>query len=188
MATERGDRSHGTWRSRARAGIVAASERGHEMLLLAWATGCGTLGQTCKTEGPSEEWCPIDPCALECDSLRSGVGCCVDTHGYGLDGHDLEVLEATCSEDECDDSRYISAAAALCIAQVNGLGSGVGWCGATLTSLTTELSWLAANTVYDGCEVGSPNWERDVVFVDARTGEAGPVSTLYEDLMECPAE
>lgn len=123
----------------------------------------------CGPEGESQEQCPVDECAAACSTVESGTGCCIDAHGWGLDGDDLDRLLAACSGDDCDPGIYISAEAALCVAQVNGLEPGIGWCGGYF-DFVDGGAWYIRNTTYEGCP-GDPTLEGDGLRIDARSGE-----------------
>lgn len=121
--------------------------------------------------GPEAEWqeqCFVDECAAACSTVASGTGCCIEAHGRGLDGDDVDRLLAACSGDDCDPSLYISAETALCIAQVNGLEPGVGWCGGYF-DFVGGGAWYMRNTTYDGCP-DDTSMRGDGYQIDARTG------------------
>lgn len=155
-------------------------------VLLFLTFSCGVEGDVCGPEGPSEQWCPIDACAASCESVEAGTSCCLDAHGYGLSETSLERLLDDCVGDACDPEDYVSDAAALCIAQVNGLGSGVGWCGAGLVyNDADDVHWYVRNTTEGGCASGDPHTVGDTLTVNARTGEASAISTVFGSAESC---
>lgn len=107
--------------------------------------------------GPSDTGvggCPIDECAADCISVDAGVDCCLAMHGRGLTGHASETLEATCVGGECDSSQYISEETALCVAQVNGLSSGIGECYSGFHMENGTPQWFVSNTLSGNCVSG----------------------------------
>ncbi|MDP2308524.1 MAG: hypothetical protein Q8P18_21065 [Pseudomonadota bacterium] len=92
-----------------------------------------------------------------------------------------------CSGTDCDPDQYLSPEAALCIAQVHGLESGIRWCGSSFEFFGTDETWTNRNTVVYGCtddrEFGDVGY--DVIQLDARTGA---YMDTYEEigLAECP--
>lgn len=159
------------------------------LLSLVACTDVGVGGQeVCGSAGESEAWCPIDACAMQCQSPEAGATCCIDAHGFGLDGADLDTLLSECIEEQCDPDLYISAESALCIGQVNGIGSGVGWCGAGFTMNGGEPTWIVMNTTRDDCateDVEAGTMGGDGVELNARTGAVLGFATIM-GTAECP--
>jgi hypothetical protein len=123
---------------------------------------------------------------MGCSSPEEASGCCLDAHGRGVDGSALEQLLAECSGQACDPEQYISAATALCLAQANGLASGVGWCGAGLVyNGESDVQWLVRNTTEDGCAAGEAFAEGDSIALDARDGSLLGTGTI-SGVVECP--
>ena len=162
-------------------------------LILPWLFACaGSKEDSAKTiacgpSGTSQEECVIDSCAIDCLSIEASIDCCIETHGFGLEGDNLQRLLDDCTGDDCDPHLYISAEAALCVAQVHGLESGVGWCGGWFQS-GSPANWMVSNRTYDGCAVGDPEMASitgDGIQIDARTGTK--IAT-YEQYMSsiCP--
>lgn len=129
----------------------------------------------CGPTSLAEEGCPIDPCAAECSSVASGISCCVEAYGRGnFDDFNLERLMDACSGSDCDPDLYLSPDAALCVAQVYGLESGIGWCGSSFDIVRDDAVWDALSTYLDECADGDDDLGdvgHDLIRIDARTGE-----------------
>lgn len=80
-------------------------------------------------DGPADASCTPHPCAIDCTSREEAVACCIRTEGFGVVEPWLDhQLDGCSSGVECDPNHYLSAGAALCIAQVYGLKPDVGGC------------------------------------------------------------
>lgn len=146
----------------------------------------------CGPDTESEEWCPIDECALGCTSIKEGTACCLDAYGMGnFDEENLELLARGCTGDYCDQEQYISPAAAMCIAQVNGLGSGLGWCGSVIWAYGEDSYWSSYSLIENRCEGEEEGALADIIYwavdVDAFTGGDVSWGKIYA-LAECPGE
>jgi hypothetical protein len=129
-----------------------------------------------------DEACPISSCATECSSEAAAIECCVEGHGRGLSDDALEDLNENCTGDACEDSIYMSEAAALCLAQYNGLESGVDVCRAKLRLPEEEPAlWEVWNTIRDQCTNGSSSEENEIKLIDALAGKLIAEGTSYSD-------
>jgi hypothetical protein len=108
-----------------------------------------------------------------CSSVATGRTCGVDANGLGnFDAYNLDRLTSDCSGADCDPGQYLGPEAALCIAQVHGLESGIRVCGSTFEFSRAEARWTNWNTVVYGCADGRETADvgYDVIQLDARTG------------------
>ncbi len=108
--------------------------------------GCGDhasseVGESAGSPGE----CPIDTCATLAIDEASGVACCIDSFGTGLDGEDLDALTRDCEGDACDPSLYVSEEAAICAAQVCGLSGGIGECWGWFQYGASGGTWIVGN-------------------------------------------
>ena len=142
-------------------------------------------GVLCVAPQEATEECPISDCAATCATRTEGVDCCIQTHGYGLEDVYYEHLVKVCEgEEECDRDRYLSEAAALCIAQVHGLG----WCGGGFFEGDEDFIWSIINTLYESecAEAGMLGHnEGDRMTIDAVTGEVSGTSSIIGTFL-CP--
>lgn len=128
------------------------------------------------TEFPEAEagTCPIDDC-VEAGSEESGIACCLERYGYGLDEDNTARLMETCVGDACNQELYVSDATALCIAQVYGLGSGLGSCSTgfvTVEAEGTTYNWWVENVHSYVCAGRPESGEEsgDLIILDALDG------------------
>ncbi|MDP2307251.1 MAG: hypothetical protein Q8P18_14590 [Pseudomonadota bacterium] len=77
------------------------------MLLLSACTA-SPVGTCALTREDATESCPVASCAIGCTSIEEGLRCCVETHGYGLEGDALAVLAADCEGAACDPDLYLT--------------------------------------------------------------------------------
>jgi hypothetical protein len=109
--------------------------------------GCDGEPAACPAVEEGLPTCPMDACAQTC----GGLECCIEAYGRGLEGQDLDTLLSQCEGDACDPDPYLSAAAAMCAAQVQGFNIGIDACSSSLV-WTTSLYWRARNDMDLPCE------------------------------------
>ncbi len=118
-------------------------------------------------ECPATPTCSLHSCAT--DDIDDGAACCIAAEGMGLDDDAAADLARGCDPDamSCDPEDYIEAAA-VCAAQVAGLGIGAGSCSGSLQVHATDgqVGWLVQNAHAPDCSTG------DCLEVDAVTGSA----------------
>ncbi len=133
---------------------------------------CGTTGRDpATTEAPA---CEFDSCA-ETPSEPDGLACCIDAHGYGIeDADNLERLATSCQAEECDAGRYLSAAAAVCIAQSCGLPLGIGSCYARFEFGSSGPRWAVDNET-EICDDDHLCGGGDILRVQAETGACSEI-------------
>jgi len=120
--------------------------------------------------------CELDSCVGTAEGEGEGLVCCIAAHGYGIeDPNDLERLAARCTGEECDDTRYISEAAAMCVAQTCGLSQGIAGCNAWFQLGSSGASWVVENHTENCDGGGNLCGGGDFMVVDAETGECGEV-------------
>jgi len=154
------------------------------------ALGCSELEEeTCGIPPSSNEECPVSSCAENCDDRVLGVLCCLDQFGYGLDHEDETILMEDCQGGTCDANKHISERAALCIAQVHGLESGVGWCGGAFANSNPFFRWSVINTTYESeCTPDSEYFHKssDLMYVDSLTGVVSEGTSGVNGTGLCP--
>lgn len=195
-----------TWNSRRRARRVTyassaapgSAGRGHAagplpllplLLLLAPEPACHSPAGNCGAVERGNDECPVDDCAESCQSIESGVACCIDHHGYGLDARDAEEVALSCTGEACSPDWHLTSQAAVCIAQVDGLDQGVGWCGAALVGEGDRWRWAVTNTTFETtCEPDDMYFftSGTMVAVDSHTGAVAQGTTTTSATNLCP--
>lgn len=137
------------------------------------------------------EACPFDECANTCSSPDEIVACCTERHGFGVTELQRAQIADYCADGAhpCDPDTFVSADAAICIAQAGGLPPGQSSCQAALWPSGDRAEWLVISERESFCPEGGGYGEsvEDGLWVDAATGvlqESG--STLYNTL-DCPS-
>lgn len=134
--------------------------------------------------------CPLDSCVQYDDDLDKAMACCIEAHGYGLTPEEAE----RCAGD-CDPSDYLSAEAALCAAQVQGLPQGIGSCHSDFNPPHDEGPghWIATTRTGHPCVPGS-HGDRYGYVLNGITGERdgqvyispGYVDSVLDDCSDWP--
>lgn len=139
------------------------------LLLLACALSSDEApADACTLAPDGTDACPVDACAA-CDSVEDGIACCIDAHGNGPAGEVTMPDTIYCATSETyDRADYLSEDAARCIAQVHGLGPGLGACFADLVVCDggARAQWYVSSKRDEGC--GWADYEG--LVLDARSG------------------
>lgn len=156
-------------------------------LLLACARPTPSDTATCPVQDHPTT-CPLDQCAADCPPAEEAIACCAAAHGNGdFDAANLARLQEGCAAADCDPEQYLSPAAALCIAQAQGLAAGLGWCGATFDFEDGNPSWTVRSQTLNNCREGLDFADvgYDAIQLDARSGALKARGDQI-GLAECP--
>ena len=150
--------------------------------------GCASGTDSCGISLSTSSECEADPCAVDCQTHEVGVQCCISRHGRGLAGRAAGTLSESCEGRACDADRHISEEAATCVAQVYGLPTGIGWCGAAFAGQGSEYVWIAINTESEtDCDSGSRYFFRSgqAMRLDSQSGALLDDSIEFGSTLEC---
>jgi hypothetical protein len=85
----------------------------------------------------------LDACTADCVDVAAAIACCITAHGRGDFGaDDAARLASNCSGEGCDQDLYLSADAAVCAAQVQGLVQGTSTCNPQFSISNDQAAWL----------------------------------------------
>ena len=173
------------------------------------ACGCGVgasdsgdaLAERCSPDRPAlmdapwEPYCQPEPCADECGSVDGAVQCCVDRYGRGVadptwDGISyLDDPKDGCGPEVYAPVEFLSPRAAVCVAQVHGMSSGIWSCDVELSCSVTGVigpSYLVTNTTEDPCSLQVPGeGAGESVLLDALSGVVQASGPTYYSMPDC---
>jgi hypothetical protein len=145
------------------------------LLMLAAVQACGgdSAAATCVEENPrGSELAPADVLAAALNDCAADSGACQDSNGCtgSVDGR------------TCDADKFMSSAAATCIAAAEGMAEG-------LQGFRVELGynekhrrvvWVVTNVLYEGNpDAGPGDFGGQVMLVDAETGDSLELSGWF---------
>lgn len=157
------------------------------LVLLIGATACREDPAQCGLPRTAEDTgAAIHTCALSCEDAEAARECCIVAEGRGAaeaEGGfcaDPECLQegAACENTACDPSKIITAAAAICIAQVDGLAPGLHGLRAEFRGAADAI-WDVENYWWTTCDEGVGETASQGREVSGLTGE---VLAQYEEI------